>query len=99
MISIVVQRGEGDLPGEDIVEPLLTSIPAALSRGRAELDAGEDAGRVSIECRYQVTARPGQLIRIVDARQGESWLGQIVAVTHDPIPGGAVTRLEIRRPL
>lgn len=99
MISIVVQRGEGDLPGEDIVESLLCSLAPALSRGQAELDNGTEASSVSIECRYQVGARPGQLARIVDAEQGAIWRGKVTAVTHEAVPGGAVTRLEIRRPL
>lgn len=99
MISIIVQRGDGDLPGEDIVEPLLSSLAPALSRGQAELDNGTEASSVSIECRYQVAARPGQLARIVDAEQGAIWLGKVAGVTHDALPGGAVTRLELRRPL
>jgi len=36
--DIIVQRCDADQPGDDIHEPLLSSVAAALARGRAELD-------------------------------------------------------------
>ena len=58
MIDIIVQRAAGDRPGSDIVEPLLGSVPAALSRGRAEIDADDDADDWSTEPPLKLTPFP-----------------------------------------
>ncbi len=39
-MDILCIRGSGDRPGDDITDPLLSTVEAGLSRGRAELDEG-----------------------------------------------------------
>jgi hypothetical protein len=79
MTDLVVVRGEGHRPGEDIVDALLVSDQLALARGRKELDEGELANRVDLT------------IPLRDVRVGETvqvngplvmLTGKIIAVSH-----------------
>ncbi len=40
-MKIIVQRGVGDKPGTDIVDPLLVTEPVGKERGRQAIDASE----------------------------------------------------------
>ena len=93
-----MQRGQADRPGPDIVDPLLSAESAAVERGRIEIDQTEPASNVQIECRLQVSAQLGQLVRVIDATLGATWAGKIVGIRHTPIAGGAVSLLTIERP-
>jgi len=79
-MDIVVIRGEGNAPGEDIVEPLLSDVNAALSRGRAELDQGALADEQQLDVTLQ-DLRLGQLITVEDSALGY-WKGKVIAVVH-----------------
>lgn len=80
MVDIVVQRGEADRPAPDIVEPLLATIPAALARGKTEMDDGEPADRIGLACAAR-DARCGETVALVDPIAGE-WTGKVAGVTH-----------------
>lgn len=100
-MDIVVIRGEGDAPGEDIVEPLLSTVEAALSRGRAELDQGSLADEQQLDVISQYL-RLGQLIIVEDSVLGY-WKGKATAVTHtvnvdDEGNLSATTSVTLRKP-
>lgn len=100
-MDIVVIRGEGLSPGDDIVEALLSDVNAALSRGRAELDEGALAEENDLDVKLQ-DIRLGQLIKIDDSRLG-AWSGKITAVVHsvDMDTEGnlsANTKITLRKP-
>lgn len=80
MVDIVVVRGEGTSPGDDISEPLLTDLAAALSRGRAELDQGAlaDAPALTIKLR---DVRLGDIVEVDDSALG-IWRGKVTSVGH-----------------
>ncbi|MBF0310536.1 MAG: hypothetical protein HQL56_13505 [Magnetococcales bacterium] len=94
--EIVCQRGAGDHPGEDISDPLLADTLAKLSRGRAEIDAGESLQEVSLVCVYR-SVLPGHLVEIHDALMGQSWRGKVTSVSHHFEGVKATTSLEIVR--
>lgn len=79
-MDIVVMRGEGTSPGEDIVDILLSDVNAGLSRGRAELDQGALADEQSLDVTLQ-DLRLGQLIEVEDSALGY-WRGKATSVTH-----------------
>lgn len=79
-MDIVVIRGEGTSPGDDIVDILLSEVNAGLSRGRAELDQGALADEQSLEVALQ-DLRLGQLIEVEDSALGY-WRGKATGVTH-----------------
>lgn len=91
MVDIVVQRGEADRPKADIVEPLLATIPAALARGRTELDNGELADTVSLDI-APGDVRLGETVGMTDPVTGR-WLGKITSIQHslDTDDNGNVT--------
>lgn len=96
-LHIVVQRGAGQHPGPDVVHGLLGSLAAALSRGRAEIDAGEPLREVRLTCAVRPGVAPGQLAEVHDALQGASWRGQVERVTHRQVGPRATTSMEILR--
>ncbi|MBF0371245.1 MAG: hypothetical protein HQL52_17490 [Magnetococcales bacterium] len=95
--EIEVYRGEGATQGEDVVDPLLATLDVMRSRGRAELDAAEALREVEIACICRPELRLGHLVEVHDALMGQSWIGQIVAVTHTIQHLQAVTTVKIMR--
>lgn len=82
MIDVMVTRGAGDLRAEDVVDPLIGSIPTAISRGRAVVDASAERMKpVTITAVYRDGLRNGQLLRVNDSIVG-TWSGQLVSITH-----------------
>ena len=82
-IDIFVQRGAGDKPGDDIIDPLIGSIPVAIQRGRNELDARSvPLKKVDTEALYRVGVRLGQLARFHDLLNGVEWSGKISGISH-----------------
>lgn len=80
MTDLIVQRGSGDKPGDDISDPLLTTIAAALSRGRAELDEGTLADQAQIERTWH-DHRLGDTVSLRDPIAGR-WRGKVTGVQH-----------------
>jgi len=102
MISIVVYRGAGDRDGGEISAPLLgDSLLAAMSRGRAELDASAHQRQQTtlelVEPRLDLVL--GQLIAVSDPAQGERWIGKIVGIAHSPLAGESPTTITVERPI
>ena len=83
MIDIVVQRNLGDRQGPDIVDALLTTIPAALARGTHEINKSTSVDSITLRTVYRAGVEMGELIEVHDALQGMSWRGRIVNITHN----------------
>lgn len=81
-IDLIVQRGDGSNPGEDITDPLITEISVALSRGQVEIDRVAKGSPVTLQVKYRSGVRTGQMIEVVDALMGAAWRGKIVSVEH-----------------
>ena len=101
MVDIVVIRGAGDRPGDDIVDTLIVSVPVALSRGRSELDEGALADAPVLDCALQ-DIRLGQLIEVDDSALGV-WRGKVTGVSHqvdsdDEGNISASTTINLRKP-
>jgi hypothetical protein len=79
-MDILCIRGDGDRPGEDIMEPLLSTVEAGLSRGRAELDEGALSDEQRLET-ILIDLRLGQLIEVDDSTLGR-WRGKITSLSH-----------------
>lgn len=95
--DVICQRGNGNSPGEDIADPLLTDTQAKLSRGRAEIDDGEPLQEVSLTCVHRPGLTPGQLVEVRDTVMGGSWRGKITSVTHSAQGVRLTTSLELLR--
>lgn len=79
-MDIIVIRGEGDSAGDDIVDPLLSNVSAALSRGRAELDQNSLADEQQLIILFK-NIFVGQLVEVEDSVLG-SWKGKVLSVGH-----------------
>jgi hypothetical protein len=99
-ITIEVLRGEGARDGGEIRDPLLgDSLPAALARGRAELDTAAHASdRVVVSLDYRPDLMLGQRVEVSDAELGATWQGDLVGLLHTWDGRIAETRAEIDRP-
>jgi hypothetical protein len=100
-MDIIVLRGQGDSPGDDIVEPLLSDLNAALSRGRAELDQGALADEQQLEAAL-FDARLGQLVAMEDTALG-TWRGKVTGLVHTVSVDeqgnlSATTQVTLRKP-
>lgn len=79
-MDIVCIRDSGDHPGDDITEPLLSDVNAALSRGRMELDEGALADQQQLECPL-FDLRLGKTLKVDDSFLGE-WSAKITSLSH-----------------
>ena len=95
--EIICLRGQGDHPGEEISDPLLSTTPAKLSRGRAEIDAGEALQEISLTCLHRPGLMPGQLVEVHDAMMGQTWRGKVTSVSHAANGPKLITSLEMLR--
>lgn len=99
MVDIVVQRGAGDRPGDDIQEPLLADLGAALARGTAELDRATLHDERSLACNFQASVANGEMIQSHDADQAETWRGKVIGVSHALSGTEVTTTLRLWRPI
>ena len=98
-VDIFVQRQDGSLRGDDIVDPLITDISVALARGRNELDARASAMQnVAVEAVYRTGVRPGQLALFLDFQTGLHWRGKISGVVYNISEGKVDATLQVSRP-
>ena len=82
-MEIIVIRPPGDIQGEDIIDPLLSTEAAGVSRGQAELDIqGTVKDNVTLQIVYRSNLVTGQLVEVHDALQGVSWKGKLTAISH-----------------
>jgi hypothetical protein len=101
MFSVTVRRGDGLHPGEDIVEPLITTLPVALERGRNELDDRAHAlQEVDLVVHFRPGLRLGQVIEVQESLFGVSWFGKIVGLSHafSENQQAPLTTIRLKRP-
>jgi hypothetical protein len=99
MIDIFVSRYAGDKRGPDVVEPLITAMAPALSRGQVEIDRNSPMRSVQLSANFKQGLKTGQTVEVVDSLQGEAWRGKIVAIDN-AIEGAKMTsKLTIERVL
>lgn len=99
MPDLFVQRNGADLRGPDIIDPLLTTIAACLSRGRKELDDNAHALQdVTILIPHVPGLRCGQVIGEVDLFTGLYWFGKIVGIEYNYTETSLEVRVDIKRP-
>jgi len=96
-LLLLDQREQGEFPGDDISDPLLTDTQAKLSRGRAIIDAGEALQEVSLTCLHRPGLLPGQLVEVHDALMGQTWRGKVTSVGHAAQGPKLITSLELQR--
>lgn len=96
-ITIEVYRDAGDRHGGEISEPLLgDSLPAALARGRAELDAHAWQQRtLDIEAVFAPTRRLGDLVEVMDPTLGAAVRGKVVGIAHQDSGESVITTLTL----
>lgn len=83
MVDLVVIRGAGDKPGNDISSELITSDAVAVSRGRAELDQHSSAlQEVSLTLVYTSGIKLGEIVQVHNQLEGYSWKGKVIEVSH-----------------
>lgn len=80
MTDLVVMRGLGHRPGEDIIDPLLATTALALSRGDAELDEGELSNRLELTLPL-TDIRLGESVRVQGPLVGPM-TGKVTAISH-----------------
>lgn len=98
-IDVFVIRGAGDKRGDDIIDPLIGSVPVAIVRGRNELDArAEGLQSVEVEAVFRSGVRLGQTAMFLDMQTGERWTGKVAGITHRAAGVELVTTLRVRRP-
>lgn len=99
MPDLFVQRGSGLLRGDDIVDPLLTTVEACLARGRVELDE-QSSGMQEVEkvVQYRPGFRAGQVIQGQDLLTGQIWYGKIIGLSFQYGDTDVTVTLSIKRP-
>ena len=96
-MKVIAQRHPADKPGVDVSDPLLTSAPAAIERGRSLIDSAALPNRTTQTVAYRGGVNNGQLVSVKDASQGASWRGLSVSTTIKSAPTGVVITQGIKR--
>jgi len=79
MISVIVQRTPADRQGPDISDPLITSEPVAVERGRNEIDYhSSNREFISGNGPLRGFIRPGLLVRVADM-ENAPYLAKVTA--------------------
>lgn len=82
MIDLIVFRFAGDKEGEEIFDPLLSDVVAALQRGKFEIDFNTPKIPTSMEIEYTPSMRCGNQVAAVDSRTGEVVYGVVKDFSH-----------------
>lgn len=103
MVDIVVIRGAGDYPGDDITEPLAASVVVARALGQSKIDEAERVDEVSLTAAYTAGLKPGQTLQVNDPWGSPTYQGKITRVRHvgDTDQNGNVsstTEITVKKP-
>ena len=67
-ISVIVQRDDGSIPAEDIIDSLVCSEDVAIQRGTQYIDANHKSKTmISTNGPYHSWMAPGSLLEVVDS--------------------------------
>lgn len=82
MIDLIVFRFAGDKEGEEIFDPLLSDVSAAIQRGKFEIDFNTPTIPTALEIEYTATMRQGNQIAAIDSRTGGVVYGVVKDFSH-----------------
>ncbi|MBF0342339.1 MAG: discoidin domain-containing protein [Magnetococcales bacterium] len=82
-----------------IRSPLLTSLAVLQARAEAELDRGENLQTTRLTLVHRPEILPGSVVEVHDGWFGAGFKGIVTGVTHETGPKGALTGLEMVRPM
>lgn len=97
MIEVLVQRGLADKQGPDIVDALLSTVPAAVARGTYEINASTSVDTVTLRSVYRSSVVVGDFIEVHDALQGKTWRGRVVSLSTNIQGTNVWTQLGVER--
>lgn len=98
MADIFAVRGGGQNRGPDIVDPLLTTIAACMSRGRNTLDQHSMIRQAEVTIPFRSGLRLGQLAEVHDVLTGSTWRGKISGIHYVYGQSDLLVTLTIQRP-
>ena len=101
MISVMARRSPADIPGNDIADPLLTSEPVAVERGRNEIDKNCSSRELITSVGpHKEFLQPGKMVEVADHQQ-QLWRGMItscmITIERDNDSTTADTTIEVER--
>lgn len=99
MLDVIVQRGDGDVAGDDIVDALVVTTHVAIVRGTKEIDENQSFVDVQLAAPHTPGIRPGHLIEGIDSSTGTLWRGKVCSVEISMDGDSLIDTLSIRRPL
>ena len=82
MVDIVVIRGAGDYPGNDVSEPLASSVAVARELGRSIIDDAEPGDDMQLTAAYLPELRLGKTLYVVDAWGEPAYNCKITGIRH-----------------
>lgn len=98
MVDIVVRRGAGTVFGADVIDPLISTVSAALERGRIELDANATQGaQETLRTVHRAGISKGMVVEVQDGLQGVNWRGVIMAIRRTAMGAERVDILTLVR--
>jgi len=80
-MKIIVQREPSDSFGVDVIDPLLSSVPAGMERGRSIIELSQLTKRTDQTVFYRPNVKNGDLISMSDSSQGATKRGITVSTT------------------
>lgn len=98
MPDIVVQRGAANAQGIDVIDALLSSDLAALSRGQMELDDNSGLRPSTIDVLYRPGLRTGMVVEIYDPLVSGLRYGKIASISHTLSRVGVDSRIKVMVP-
>ena len=93
-MEIIVKRGAGNRPGQDIQDALLSSVPVEIQRGRVEIDRATPSEEVVVSARY-TPANLGDIVQV----EGLDSRAKNAGITHSNSGGKTTTTLQMVRPI
>lgn len=97
LVDIIAIRGAGDIPGEDIIDPLIFNTQMALQRGRNEIDSNSRIRPTTIDVIYRPGLRSGQTVRVLDSAVGSVWYGKVTSVSLSLVGADLQATLQVER--
>lgn len=90
MVDVIVLRGDGDVQGDDIVDPLLSTLTAALARGEQALN-DSTTGKIdkTIEIPYTSDIEPGVYVQVIDDFLLEQYVGKVENIDINTVGGNS----------
>ena len=79
------------------MDPLLTTVPAAMARGTYEINSRTSVDVIQLRASYRSGVEVGDLIEVHDALQGKTWRGRVTDLAHNIQRTQLWTQLTVER--